>query len=400
MRIAALLGILTLASHAHAQRTWIVDAAGGAGHDFTDLPPALAAAGHGDQILLRPGIYRGATTDRGVTILGTNAQLTTTLRVTGLALGRTFALVGVGNTAAPLVFASPVECTGNAGRLHFDRVLLSTPGPTWGNAGYPGLRLDRCRAVTATGCSFVGSPGLRATASKVVLTACTSQGHAAAQINEFWFRGAPGVAVDTVSTLHAARCRISGGAGAMGFGPLAPGAAITAADSDLTLTGDATEGLRAGAAVGTLGAAAIVADGGTLTLDPTLPLLPTGNSAPIAGVQRARLVRRLPALSGQGAPPGGLLRTELYSPAGQVAALFMSTASDPTPTPFGALWLEPARVLVVDVGVQGASEHRAVSIPVPNVQALGGSVLALQTLSGDAAQLRFEFTNVAVVAIH
>ena len=36
-----------------AQRTWIVDKKGGPGVDFTDIPPAIAAATAGDRIEVR-----------------------------------------------------------------------------------------------------------------------------------------------------------------------------------------------------------------------------------------------------------------------------------------------------------------------------------------------------------
>ena len=67
LTVVALLGAATLAS---AQRTWIVDAANGANADYTDLPAAVAAARHGDRILLRPGGYSPVTTGKGISILG------------------------------------------------------------------------------------------------------------------------------------------------------------------------------------------------------------------------------------------------------------------------------------------------------------------------------------------
>ena len=63
-----------LAAPCAAQRTWLVDSSGGPGVDFTDLPPAVAAASPGDTILLRWGT--GApygfdlTIRRGIRIIG------------------------------------------------------------------------------------------------------------------------------------------------------------------------------------------------------------------------------------------------------------------------------------------------------------------------------------------
>lgn len=49
MLIASVLSL----AFALPQNPWIVDSAGGAGANFTDLPAAVAAAAHGDTILVR-----------------------------------------------------------------------------------------------------------------------------------------------------------------------------------------------------------------------------------------------------------------------------------------------------------------------------------------------------------
>jgi hypothetical protein len=48
----------------------LVDAAGAADADYTDLPPAFAAANHNDLILVRAGTYSSFSTDKGVRVLG------------------------------------------------------------------------------------------------------------------------------------------------------------------------------------------------------------------------------------------------------------------------------------------------------------------------------------------
>lgn len=55
-----------------AQQTWIVDAAGGSGSHFSDLPPAVAAAAPGDIVLVRysTASYSSVTLRRGITIVG------------------------------------------------------------------------------------------------------------------------------------------------------------------------------------------------------------------------------------------------------------------------------------------------------------------------------------------
>ncbi|MCI0586735.1 MAG: hypothetical protein L0323_07845 [Planctomycetes bacterium] len=76
------------------QTTWVVDDNGGPGVDFTDLPPAIAAAADGDVLLVQPGTYSHFTlTGKGLRILGSGASGPNTAFVTdanpGLGMGRT-----------------------------------------------------------------------------------------------------------------------------------------------------------------------------------------------------------------------------------------------------------------------------------------------------------------------
>jgi hypothetical protein len=61
---------LAFCAHAAAD-TLVVDDDGGPGVDFTDIPPAVAAANAGDLVLVLPGSYSGFTVGVGLTILGT-----------------------------------------------------------------------------------------------------------------------------------------------------------------------------------------------------------------------------------------------------------------------------------------------------------------------------------------
>jgi hypothetical protein len=56
-----------LAPHSFAT-TYVVDQNGGG--QFTDIPPAIAAAQPGDVLLVMPGMYSGFTLDKGLAILG------------------------------------------------------------------------------------------------------------------------------------------------------------------------------------------------------------------------------------------------------------------------------------------------------------------------------------------
>ncbi|MFQ5505706.1 MAG: hypothetical protein ACE5F1_13050 [Planctomycetota bacterium] len=56
-----------VAGLASGQKTWIVDKSNGPGTHYTDLPPAVAPAAHGDTIIVRKGTYK---TSWGGTKLG------------------------------------------------------------------------------------------------------------------------------------------------------------------------------------------------------------------------------------------------------------------------------------------------------------------------------------------
>ncbi|MCI0589224.1 MAG: hypothetical protein L0323_20610 [Planctomycetes bacterium] len=59
------------------QNTWVVDDNAGPGVNFTDLPPAVAAAADGDILLVQPGTYSHFTlTGKGLRILGSDASTT------------------------------------------------------------------------------------------------------------------------------------------------------------------------------------------------------------------------------------------------------------------------------------------------------------------------------------
>lgn len=63
------LALVVLASPAFAS-TWIVDANGGPGSQFTDVGAAVVASAAGDVLVVRPGLYAPFTLDRGLSLVG------------------------------------------------------------------------------------------------------------------------------------------------------------------------------------------------------------------------------------------------------------------------------------------------------------------------------------------
>src|SRR5262245_50864538 len=71
MALPGALGFLLL------QTVWVVDDNGGPGVDFTDIPPAIAAAADGDILLVKAGSYSHFTlSGKGLRILGEGSDST------------------------------------------------------------------------------------------------------------------------------------------------------------------------------------------------------------------------------------------------------------------------------------------------------------------------------------
>jgi hypothetical protein len=131
---------------------WIVDSANGPGTNFTDLPPAVAAAASGDTIIVRAGAYTGFSVNgKAVTIRGENTQTT----VVAQAWTSIASVPAIGT-----FYLSGMTILGG----------LSTVGPgkfvladlvVWNAApGYaPGLSASSAAEVHASRCSFTGGPG-------------------------------------------------------------------------------------------------------------------------------------------------------------------------------------------------------------------------------------------------
>ncbi len=71
------MACLAVLAFAFLQNTWVVDDGGGPGVNFTDIPPAVAAAADGDILLVQPGTYSHfVLTGKGLRILGSGSSNT------------------------------------------------------------------------------------------------------------------------------------------------------------------------------------------------------------------------------------------------------------------------------------------------------------------------------------
>lgn len=99
MRTLLLLGSLLALSSVSSADVFIVDASGGVGADFTDLPEAVAAPAvvDGDRLLVKNGSYSGFATNKGLSIVesGGAADVVGTITIQNLAPSRWFSMEGI-----------------------------------------------------------------------------------------------------------------------------------------------------------------------------------------------------------------------------------------------------------------------------------------------------------------
>lgn len=109
----AWIGAALLAAPAFCT-TWIVDASNGPGTNFTDIPPALAAAAPGDVIIVRAGSYSGFTLNRGITLLGSpGAQTLNHIVINSVPAGEIAVLSGLAPVVSNWSYKVAVQvCTG------------------------------------------------------------------------------------------------------------------------------------------------------------------------------------------------------------------------------------------------------------------------------------------------
>ncbi len=115
-----LLGLLVFVSPLAAQRSFIVDAAGGG--DFTEIQPAVDLAIRGDIILVRHGEYSGATVSLGIRLLGDPrgagpddiVRITDKVQVLNMQAGNSFVITDMEfDVDAPGDNFVAENCTGN-----------------------------------------------------------------------------------------------------------------------------------------------------------------------------------------------------------------------------------------------------------------------------------------------
>lgn len=144
---------------------WIVDAANGPGTNFTDLPPAVAAAQSGDTILIRAGTYSPfSVTGKALTIRGAGAvsavvshAASQQTSIASVPAGSPFYVSGVAFTPVGGAWSGTptLGAVGASTDLVLADVTVTGFGPTTG-AATAALHLSSGAVVHASRCTFTG----------------------------------------------------------------------------------------------------------------------------------------------------------------------------------------------------------------------------------------------------
>lgn len=221
----------------------VVDAAGAADADYTDLPPALQAAHHNDLILVRAGSYTAFSTHKGVRILGVEdgVEVSGVCSIHDLNSSRKFVI--------SRVELSGVEIENCAGHVALKRI-----------DGFPWLRhmsVTNSADVRASDVKIYANqseniPGVDIYSSEVELVRCDIRGWTGGDW-DYSASGSAGVRADEDSRVRISLCEIEGGTGAYVWSEwkwIYPGDGAPAVHvrggSEVVITGDGTQVLQGG----------------------------------------------------------------------------------------------------------------------------------------------------------
>lgn len=390
----ASLALSLLLSPLAAQRTWIVDAANGPGTDFTDLPPAVAAAAPGDLLLARTGSYNGFATSIGIHVvaLGTCTIAPTVvggknLVVTNLPAAQTFSMHGFEGWRRFPFFA---DLIGNQGLVVLSAVrTLETCGCGPLHQNPPGIVVTDCTQVVLDGVVNYAQPAVLSTRSRTLVTNCLL-GSVTPNDPMGDCLYVDGGEVDVVeSTLDARAASDVNGV---------PQPAVRLLGGTLRVRGSATAMIQGGFLVNpNAPAAAIFGTGGNLVLDPDVALNPSMGQNVALNLSGTQLTQRQQAAALVGAlSRGAPLQADVLAQAGAPCALLVGLPRPPLATPLGTLELDLAATLTLVAGNAGANGKLTSSVPVPTTLGLGQS-LTFQGVADLGAGLELTSAAIAVV---
>ncbi len=411
LRIALALFLLVTPGSAQG-RTLVVDAGGGG--QFTDIASAEAAAQPGDTLLVRRGTYGPFATQKGIAVVGDSAAPagiviqdswtnigSTMVRVSGVPATARFALSNV-----RLVFQGyqrGMEIDGNAGAVLVSDCVFQVQlcFQCGGGPQHPGITVSRSARVHVSGSTVVGVPALTVDSSTLTVVGSFVLGGVSADPAHPCC-GGPGIRA-TASTVVIARTTVIGsdGHGHILFVRPQPGIAITG--GELHLHGNSTDAVRAGSNMilgqPRLPASGIVGTSTRLELDPLFVVASTDGALPIDCPGCPVVTRRRLALRAADGRIGGGLAGNLASRPGDLFAMLADTPRTPVPTPFGQLHVDPTASIWSVLLLQQPGGVTAFALPVPAVPELLGTWIALQAVGFDSVLAQPDLSNAAVVLL-
>jgi hypothetical protein len=346
-----LLAVLVLGSPPLlAQRTWIVDAAGGPGSDFRSLATAAQAAADGDRIHCRPGRY-GTTVqidrksltlegEAGAVLVG-QSPLFLALQVTNLQSHQYVRITGFQGQREPGGRARLIllQC---AGAIVVDSFDGSQPDAVE-------VSIDRCAQVTLVDTALNGI--LDASSSQLVAVRCAFAGTL----------GLPFLSFVRVSGSQVvfAECTFDN--------PSIPklGALIATFGSTVVVAGPSRIRSQLGSAVH--------ATDSTLVLDDRAVLIPDriNTNGPVIRL-------RVPTTYVTPLSVGGLSTVSVLGDPGDQAVFAIGAPGTGQPTPFGPTWLAAGTEVLLGPLALDAQGRWAGVLPVPAVPALQYLPVAFQ----------------------
>ncbi len=386
-RYATLLPLLVCTSLLSAQKTWIVDARGGLGSHFSDLPQAVQKAKDGDILLMRPGRYSGVTiASKGLSILGGN-----------------------GVSIQPAVNKAPFTIT-NLPKTS-KMVLRGLRFEEWAYRAKATLQISSCRGIVLVEECVVLEPHLAfgpavsiSSSSSVVFNHSAVRQGLKSVGSDLVFNGSlsyykpkgfgfPGIITEGGS-LELNQATIVPGFHRPHTSNVLP-YGVEAKNSTILVRGDSFSDIFGGFDQVTRKKLPAFFDhgGSRLFLDPDVTyegkLTSFGN----------RVIRRqMPSLMARSGSLGGMIQGELYPPAGSAFVILVALPMNKISTPWGDSWLDPRSTLPLSVGSVTTRVRKSYSLPLPKLSQLLGLNLAFQAFSSN--QRGFQLSNAGVTAIH
>ncbi|MCP3975529.1 MAG: hypothetical protein GY720_13675, partial [bacterium] len=365
-----------------AQRTIIVDQAGGPGTQSRDLPAAIASAARGDLILVRAGSYTGGVVlDKSIRILGEPNSV----------IRNSAALTVRGLRASDHVSVQGLRFDSGAGRVTIEgcagRVVLSDLSPLLSNGGAR-LTLDvrNSKLVVIATSRFSGdashAAAVKVSRSMVILQRVQTKGAAGGS------RAGAGLTVID-SDVTSQSCILRGGDASGGQA----GYAIEAWRSTLTLAGSIVGRSRLEVGSGPAPSAGILAVSTKVTAESD------SRKLSFPGVTGGGAVVRKSMASLMVDPPrvGGQFRATIEGDIYSQAMLCIGNLKAPTAWGSERLFLDPASLSVIATAQISMFGWWSYQTTIPNDSVLRGMTFAFQAIAMPSSGAKFSAPSVVTV---